>query len=332
VGVYAKKLIEALKAYNSKHSFSFFDSTSEAVPNADILHYPFFDPFFLTLPLLSPKCTVVTVHDLIPLTYPEHFKRGFRGTIKWMMQKYSLERKQGIITDSISSKNDIVHVTRFEEDRVFVVPLAPSLEVIKEGEDQKISERSQKDFVNYFLAVGDVNWNKNIPGLLKAFAQVKKTESEPLKLILVGKAYLQEELPEVREIYSIIHALGIKNEVQMTGYIPDHVLIQTYKNALALIAPSYAEGFGFTVLDAMAIGCPVVCANASSLKEIAGPSLLVDPYSADSIAQAMIRIIHMNSLDRRKQIKEGRTWSNQFTWREVAKKTIDAYEKILEQK
>jgi alpha-1,3-rhamnosyl/mannosyltransferase len=153
-----------------------------------------------------------------------------------------------------------------------------------------------------------------------------------LKLILVGKAYLQEELPEVREIYSIIHALGIKNEVQMTGYIPDHVLIQTYKNALALIAPSYAEGFGFTVLDAMAIGCPVVCANASSLKEIAGPSLLVDPYSADSIAQAMIRIIHMNSLDRRKQIKEGRTWSNQFTWREVAKKTIDAYEKILEQK
>ena len=106
VGVYTKNLIDALETYGKQHTYLYFTGHQLVPPDADVVHYPYFDPFFLTLPLVKPKPTVVTVHDLIPLVFPYKFPAGIRGNIKWQVQKLSLHGAKRIIADSNSSKND----------------------------------------------------------------------------------------------------------------------------------------------------------------------------------------------------------------------------------
>src|SRR5258706_5833567 len=83
VGIYTKNLIESLQKYEKKHTYILFTPKQGVPKNTDIVHYPYFDPFFLTLPLIKTKPSVVTVHDLIPLVFPEKFPPGIRGYMKW---------------------------------------------------------------------------------------------------------------------------------------------------------------------------------------------------------------------------------------------------------
>jgi glycosyltransferase involved in cell wall biosynthesis len=110
------------------------------------------------------------------------------------------------------------------------------------------------------LYVGDVNWNKNVIGLLQAFASIQKlNEFIEMKLVLVGNAFHEERLPETREINQFIHEKGLENSIIRPGKVSLNELACIYSLASVYVQPSYYEGFGLPVLEAMVCGCPVVC-------------------------------------------------------------------------
>ena len=328
VGQYTKLLQAALQKTHSKHTFHFF-STSDTIPkNVDLVHYTYFDPFFLTLPLFQTVPYVVTVHDVIPLAYPEMFPRGVRGEVKWFFQKSALQRSRRILTDSNASKLDIHRIVKYNPAKIDVIYLAPS-PVFKPINDVRIHSDVSRRYSlpeKFILYVGDVNANKNLLGLLQAFSEVNK-EFKKISLVLIGKAFLNDRLSETIEINRRISELKLENNIQKLGFVSDADLVALYSIADVYVQPSFAEGFGFPILEAMACGCPVVTSKASSLSEIAGPSIMVDPYDPTDIARGIISILKLDKAGSVSQ--KGITWSKKFTWEKVASNTIASYEKAM---
>jgi len=271
----------------------------------------------------------VTVHDLIPILYPEHFPKGIRGGIKWRIQKYSLKRKQRIITDSESSKKDIEKIIGIGKQTIDVIYLAPSLPNATVSINYvELMERYNLHGA-YFLYVGDVNWNKNVFGLLKAFSQYLVHHKSIIQLVLVGGAFLDTTLKETQEINRLCSQLNIDGNVVRTGYVSDDDLVGLYRHATALIQPSFAEGFGLPVLEAMLYGCPVISSTTSSLQEIMGPSLRIDPNDQRSLTSVMSTASSMKPSARNELIRKGKEWVHTFTWEKVASDTVRSYEKVL---
>jgi glycosyltransferase involved in cell wall biosynthesis len=330
VGIYTKNLIESLKRYEKDHSYTLFTHGQEIPTSVDVVHYPYFDPFFLTLPIIKKKPTVVTVHDVIPLVFPERFPAGVRGTLKWQIQKLSLRGASRIIADSDTSKHDISRFTGFPKEAIDRIYLAPS--VGYQGVvNKKHLEYIQKKFTlpdRFILYVGDVNWNKNVLSLLKAFSLALK-HTPNLMLVLVGKSFINTHLPESRHINQIIAQLKIESHIIKTGFVSDEELSHLYALATCLIQPSYYEGFGLPVLEAMTCGCPVIASHSSSLSEIKGPSLSINPDDPENIASSIIGLLEMPSHKKKDLVKEGYAWAEKFTWQKTAEETIKTYKKAL---
>lgn len=332
IGTYTRELVESLKIHKTKHQFSFFTRASEIPKNVDIVHYPFFDPFFLTLPVFRGKPTVVTVHDLIPIVFPEHFPRGLRGEVKWQVQRRNLANVTHIITDSECSKRDIVRLVDIGEDHITVIPLAPP-GIMKPMRDPiKLAETMARYHLPHHFAmyVGDVNWNKNISGLLKAWQLVTAKREIPngAKLILVGKAFKEEGLKEAVEIDEMIRKLRIEDSVDRVGYVPDEDLRALYMLSHACVFPSLYEGFGLPILEAMAAGGVVVSSSVASLSEVAGPAMIVNPESAIDIASGILKACRLPTQKREDLIEQGIAWAKRFTWTKVVKQTIGVYESL----
>ncbi len=332
VGIYTKNLIESLQKYEKHHSYHFFTGKQGVPQDADVVHYPYFDPFFFTLPFVKHQPTVVTVHDLIPLVFPAKFPTGIRGMVKWQMQKISLQGAQRVITDSESSKQDIARIAGIRKEKINVVYLAASA-LYGPILDVEFLSRVRKTYAlpqAFLLYVGDVNWNKNIEGLLRAYALVhRQSKFAHVQLVLVGAAFLDEALSETKQINHLIHSLGIEEMVIRPGRVPDADLAVFYSLATAYIQPSYYEGFGFPVLEAMACGTPVVTSTASSLVEIAGPAIRINPHDPDSMAHGVITSLSYSLAERIKISKTGLAWAQKFTWRKVAHDTARVYDKVL---
>ena len=330
-GVYTRHLIDALETFETGNTYTFFTSPRDIPKHSDVVHYPFFDPFFLTLPLVKTKPTVVTVHDLIPLVFPDKFPPGLKGTLKWQMQKQSLLGSRRIITDSKQSRDDIVTVTAFSKERIDVVPLAATRANSDASEKTIALVKKQYGLPQrYFLYVGDVNWNKNVIGLLRAWQQFRETDTgRTAALVLVGSAFMKPEVRETGEILSFITRHGLSDSVIRTGFIKDEDLASVYQGAVALVVPSWYEGFGLPVLDAFASGIPVISSTGGSLPEIAGPAIPVKPDDYSGMSNAMEQIASLSSLKRSALIQKGHEWEKRFTWKKTAALTVKSYEKAL---
>lgn len=295
----------------------------------DIIHYPYFDPFFLTLPLLKGCPTVVTVHDLIPLKYPHHFPKGIRGYIKWQIQRYSLRKSKAIITDSLASKNDILKFCQIPKNKIYPISLGIGGE-FKVITEKNILERTRKKFKlpeNFILYVGDINYNKNVLGLLEAFRLVSKS-LPGLHLILVGIGFTTLSIP-LSKILQLINVPELKAKVHRVGLVTSSDLISLYNLAKIYVQPSYAEGFGLPVLEAMACGCPVIVSNASSIPEIVGDAgIFFNPYETHTLAQKIISL-YQNGEEQNILQKKGLQWVKKFTWEKCCDKVINVYHSIL---
>lgn len=326
IGSYTQLLIEALQKYEKSHSYSFFTRKQKVPKNVDLVHYPYFDPFFLTLPLIKRYPVVVTVHDLIPLSYPSHFPKGIRGNLKWIIQKFSLAGARRVITDSIASRQDIRRITGIASDRIDVVYLAPS-DTFQPVRDFALLSRITAKYglpETFILYVGDVNWNKNIIGMLKAFREL-----EAVTLVLVGKAFTDEALSETREINKMIGSLRSAKDILKLGFVPDEELAALYSLADMYVQPSFAEGFGLPILEAMACGCPVVAARGSSLSEISGPAISVNSTDPQDIAEGIRHVLLFSPAQRKSLIAQEADWVRSFSWEKVAHETVRSYEECI---
>jgi glycosyltransferase involved in cell wall biosynthesis len=293
----------------------------------DLIHYPYFDPFFLTLPINKNKNTVVTVHDLIPIKFPEYFPKGIKGNIKWQWQKNRLRNMSGILTDSISSKNDIVDLIGIKKEKINVVYLGVD-KTFRKIEDKKTIETVKSKFKiteRFILYVGDVNENKNIIGLISSFELLLK-DIPDIKLILCGNGF-GETSGQLNFIRQLITKKKIKESVNIIGTVNIYDLVALYNIASVYVQPSWAEGFGLPVLEAMSCGCPVVSSDKTSLPEICGnAAVLADVKDYNNIKYAIKKILIEDTF-RLKLIKKGYENVKKFTWEKTAEETVKIYKK-----
>lgn len=328
-----KKVIKKLKGPNVKarvlrlpnriltsmwDKFS-FPSIELLLGKTDLFHIPYCHH---VLPLKSKL--VVTIHDLIPLRFPEWFPQKILDSFR-KTHAVVLKKAQIVITDSQNSKKDIVELMGVNEGKIRVIllgidqayrPLEDKKELLQHLRQYRINDR-------YILFVGGANENKNLIRLLQAYEIFRKNSSARHKLVLVGQRSWGYDrlLMEVKN-------LELQRDIIFTGYIPDEELLYIYNGADLLVYPSLYEGFGLPPLAAMACGVPVVAANTSSVPEVvADAGILINPYNVEELAQAIMNVLNDSGL-RENLIQKGLLRSKQFSWEKCARETLEVYREI----
>lgn len=269
---------------------------------------------------------VMTIHDLTFIKYPQYATqvvRTYRGRIQ-----RCLAWTDAIITFAESTKADIVNYFQVDPAKIFLTPQASRypgdpdwLETL-----EPIKSAIAYDFERpYLLFVGTLEPRKNVGGLIAAFNYLKQTEKIPHQLVLIGQKGWKYEGIE-RSISQSPH----RDDIHLLDYLSDRAVAYFYRHAEAFVYPSFYEGFGLPVLEAMTLGVPVVTANISSLPEVAGDAaILVDPHDLHSIAEGIARVLQ-SPRDRQALIERGKQRSRQFSWQKTAQLTLRAYRHLLD--
>ncbi len=333
IGVYTRTLAEHLEELEGVELIRSATLHKGEKPKVDIIHYPFYDFFFTTLPLRRAAPTVVTIHDVVPLKYPEEYPAGIKGTIRAKVQNYSLASVDAIITDSMHSKNDIISYLNVPAEKIHVVQLAANPS-IKEATPKVISmvRRDHNLPKKYILYVGDINFNKNIPQLIKSVKYLPHN----VHLVCLGKNFKPQDIPEWKLIEQQIALSNVRDRVHFVSTVlseANEELSALYSGSLAYIQPSIDEGFGLPVLEAMMCKTPVVCTKLGSLPEVAGTyAFFSDDASAESLAETIEDALSMSKTEREAYVQTAFNWAKQFSWHKTALDTKAVYQKVIDKK
>jgi glycosyltransferase involved in cell wall biosynthesis len=266
--------------------------------------------------------TVLTVHDIVHVLFPRTMSLP-NLIVERLLMRRSILQADYVIADSISTASGIYEHYHARPTKVGVVyPGSPSF---SEHIHSPISD-NEKLPRKYFLFVGTIEPRKNLRAILDAF-RLLDTEREDVDLVLVGNIGWK-----TKEIMSLLEAHRYRSRIHFMGYVDAARLSFIYRNALCLLYPSLAEGFGFPMLEAMTYGVPVITSNVSSMPEVAGDAaLLVDPYDVKGLADAMNMIL-MNDDMRNIVISKGYERVKKFSWKRCAEETLGIFEKVLSSK
>ena len=330
VGFYLTNLQKALEEYHPEHSYQYFVRGDKIDDDTDVIHYPYFEPFFITLPFQKIKKTVVTVHDLTPLVFPSLFPSGIKGKAKWVIQKKLLQRMDGVITDSHASEKDIVTLAKIPKELVHVIYLAAGNEFKQVKDQKKLQEIVQKYKLpeKFVLYVGDATPNKNLPSLIQACINTK------IPLVLVGKALADTRIDKHnvwnRDLIQAQRLISEHDTCIRLGFISNEELICLYNLATVFVLPSLYEGFGLPILEAMACGCPVVTTRNGSIPEVAGEAALYVPADVASLSKG-IHSVFTDTKRANALSQQGILQAKKFSWRATADATVKTYEKVMSQ-
>ncbi len=329
-GFYINNLKRSLIKYFPDNKYIFFTRGQKLPKDTDLVHYPYFEPFFLTLPVSNKNPFVVTVHDLTPLVFPKYFQKGVRGSFKWLIQKVSLRKADLIISDSLSSKKDIIKFTGIKENKINVIYLAAgeNFKKLEIGNWKSEIKRKYNLPDRFLLYVGDVTWNKNLPRLVEA------TKKSKIPLVMVGKALVSEDFdkknPWNQDLVTIQNSVKEDKNIILPGFVETEDLVALYNLATVFVMPSMYEGFGLPILEAMACGCPVITTKEGSIPEVAGDSAFyVNAYSLDDMADGIKKVFNDEKLQKILSQK-GLLQAKKFSWEKTAEETIKVYEKVLQ--
>ncbi len=339
VGYYTQNLVDALQK-EIKTNPLYKNWSIDLIKNNQylksniyhLIHYPYFDPFKLTLPR-NNKPTVVTVHDLIPIQFKSHFPVGFKGWLKWHIQKFHLRRVSAIITVSEYSKNIISKLIKYPLNKIVATHLAAdeNFKVISDTKLLKSITQKYKLPPKFVLFVGDINWNKNIPNLVKACKKCK------FPLVIVGSSATKTDVPihpwtkDLRWLQKQANKPTTKKNKRLilTGFVSDQELAVIYNLATVYCQPSFAEGFGLPLVQAMQSGCPVAHGFHTSPPEVMGDvGLSFNPRSVEDI-QSVLKKYWNDSKLRRNQKILGLSRSHIFKWSTTAQKTLALYSTLI---
>jgi glycosyltransferase involved in cell wall biosynthesis len=347
--VYSRRLIQALLSLESPHRFRLYfrgPPSSDLFPDAELRVIPFprlwshvrlawevtwsppdllFVPAHV-LPLVHPRRSLVTIHDLGYLSFPSAHPWQQRLYLD-LSTRWNAYAATHVLADSEATRTDLLTHYGVEPDKVTVAypGIDESLGPVHDGTVIEATRARYGIGDDYFLYLGTLQPRKNLERLVEAFAQfVTRRASSSTELILAGqRGWLCAEL------FQQIEERGLAQQVRLPGYIAQEDKAALLSGAIAFAFPSLHEGFGLPVLEAQACGCPVITSTTSSLPEVAGDAaILVDPGDSAAIANAMLRLANDPRL-RSELIERGFVNVNRFSWESCARTILTVIEAYL---
>lgn len=277
-------------------------------------------------PLYPPSSSVVTIHDLSFLLFPEYFSRSFGAYYRNIIPRI-VAQASAVITDSESSREDLITHLGLAPEKVTAVHLGVSADFRRrvKKDDLETVRRRHGLPQNFFLSVSSLEPRKNLANLVKAYNLLSEEVTAEHKLVLVGAGNRLFSDPGLAEVISQVQS----GSVIAPGYIPEEDLPSIYRMATALVFPSLYEGFGLPVLEAMAASTPVITSNRSCLPEVAGQAAaLIDPGNVEEITAAM-ELLANDSGTRNLLIERGKVRASQFTWEKTAAETLRVLRSVI---
>ena len=290
--------------------------------NLDVLHSPDFIP-----PVKAARRHIITVHDLTFLYYPQFLTEEsmgyYAGQIGW-----AVNHADRVIADSEHTRQDLIKDLDVPAEKVVTVHLAADPQfanIAGNAQAEQIQSTLRRYHLRpgFILFVGTLEPRKNIPTLLEAYAKLRRNTATTAPLIMVGrKGWLYDD------VFATIDKLGLRPHVHHLSEVDDRELAHLYLSAALLALPSYYEGFGLSVLEAMHCRCPVLVSNRASLPEVVGQAgVLVEADDVEGWAAAMKRVLADDNL-RGQMIASGLRRAQQFSWSRTAAETRRVYEQL----
>jgi glycosyltransferase involved in cell wall biosynthesis len=265
-----------------------------------------------------------TVHDLIPLKFPEIFSKEALKDFRRIVD--SALKCDVIFVPSEATRRDLLSCEGFHLKNIVVTPLAadkiftPALPHEIESCRRKFSIPEDK---NYLLSVSTLEPRKNFPFLLKAFSKLigQGSDRKPVLVLTGKKGWGDGTQIEIQKLLD-----DMKDHVIYTGYVTDNELRALYTGALAFLMPSIYEGFGLPLLESMACGTPVISSNTSSMPEVVGEAgILIPPIDEDLWVSSMLTMVNLNKSQYAEMTAKAHGRSSLFSWERTARLTHDAF-------
>ena len=289
----------------------------------DLFHAPHY-----VLPPAIHCRSVVTIHDCIHLMFPQYLPGRLAHGYAKLQLWTAAHRSDHILTVSEASKLDILRRFRIPADKVTVVYNAIDARLAREPADEEVDRVIARYQLRdpFALYVGNIKPHKNLERLIEAFHQLRQESAfEALKLVIIG-----DEISKYQGLRRAVHVHKLHKHVRFFGFVPLDTLAVLYQLASVFVFPSLYEGFGLPPLEAMYFGTPVVTSNVSSLPEVVGDAaMLVDPYSAESIADGMRRVLtdeHLRAFLR----ERGMARAREYSWEQSVRQIRDVYGEVME--
>jgi glycosyltransferase involved in cell wall biosynthesis len=254
----------------------------------DLLHAPHF-----VIPVNKPCPIIVTIHDAIHLVYPQDIRSRIGRIYASLMMQAAIRVADKIITVSEYSKRDLVRLAGADPKKIRVI--SPFLTTaLNKQRDPKILRTIRDRYGikrDYILYMGIVRERKNHIGLIRSFAQLIG-QGRDLELVISGPIDSEKSI-----IYEIAQTLNVSDRLVITGFVPESDMASLYSGATIYACPSLYEGFGYTPLEAMACGVPVVCHEGTSLPEVCGDAALyADARQPVQFADALLKVLDDNNM------------------------------------
>ncbi len=285
---------------------------------ADVFHFP----DYLLAPLVS-KNIVLTIHDMSFYSVPQF-------NFDWFVKKYqkivgrNARKAKVLIADSLSTKNDIIRHLDIEGDKIFAIHLAADkiFQKLDKASIDKGLLAQMGIHKKFILSVGTIEPRKNYGSLIEAFNQIRKTVD--IHCVICGKTGWKSEAT-----YEAHQNSPYKEDIQFIGSVSDAALLQLYNQAELLFYPSYFEGFGLPVVEAMACGLPVIASNTSSIVELVHDrDLLFDPEDIAGFSKKILAILENKDFRHALSLQSIEN-ASRFSFEKMARQTLEAYGKAL---
>lgn len=362
IGEYTHRLLTALFELKTEHQFFLFynsfkknvalklpwqDSaihyTHTAWPNkifnasTKFLHFPridsilthttdsldiFFSPNFNFTALSKKTKHIITVHDISFEFFPEFFSPKQRLWHAAINPKKQCTQADILLTPSKNTKQDLVNIYNIPPEKITVMYPGIPPHIIPTSEHNSVEQKYNLP-AYFILYLGTIEPRKNITGLIQAFEKAHTISPDLPALVIAGHTGWND-----KEIYQKIYSSPIKEKIHYIGSVPDHDKQALYTRASLFIYPSFYEGFGFPVIEAMQYGVPVITSNRSSLPEITeGAAYLTNPNRPDELAEAMLTILK-NPTIRHYFMEKGIQQAKKFNWQTTATEFLSTCTRI----
>jgi glycosyltransferase involved in cell wall biosynthesis len=284
-----------------------------------LLHVQYTGPVFCNVPL------VVSLHDVSYLEHPQYFTTFRAKQLRFTVNR-TVKTAAAVLTPSEFSRRSILRHYDLDPSRVVAVPngVSSQFRPIDRQVSASVIEKKFGLRGPFVLTVGDLQPRKNHMGLLKAFDEMLQAHPQlPQDLVFVGK-----ETWYSKELHRAVERSSVRGRVHFTGFVEDTDLVHFYRACDLFCFPSFYEGFGLPILEAMACGCAVACSNTTAMPEVANAAgILFDPHSTPEMVRAMSDVLLDQELRMRLE-RLGLHRANLFSWEKAAARTLDVYTRV----